>query len=89
VNPADTGASPPAVASIVTGPAVTPVTCFVATPAAASLAPRPLTVPEPAAWPNETVAAVDVARLSFASRNSTVRSAAVPDVRSDMAAKTR
>jgi hypothetical protein len=89
VNAADTGASPPAVASIVTGPAVRPVTCFVAMPAAASLAPRPLTVPEPAAWPKATVTAVDVARLSFASRNSTVRSVAVPDVRSGMAAKMR
>ena len=47
-------ASPPAVASMVTGPARTPVTVFVATPPEAVAVPVPLTVPLPDAFANVT-----------------------------------
>ena len=75
--------SPAAVASIVTGPARTPVIVFVATPAEAVALPLPLTVPIPACFAKAiTVELSEVTVLPAASRIVAVSTRVAPEVRS-------
>jgi hypothetical protein len=71
---------PVAVAVIVTGPAVAPVTVFDAIPPEAVAVPSPVTVPAPDDWPNVTTVELSVVtRLSLASRTWTVSVLVAPD----------
>ena len=75
--------SPAAVASIVTGPARTPVIVFVATPREAVALPLPLTVPIPACFAKAiTVELSEVTVLPAASRIVAVSTRVAPEVRS-------
>jgi hypothetical protein len=75
--------SAPAVASIVTGPARTPVIVFVATPATAVSLPVPVTVPAPEAFANATTVVLsEVTVFPAASWIVAVRTRVAPEVRS-------
>ena len=73
---------PAAVACMITAPASTPVTVFVATPLAAVAVPVPLTVPAPDALVNATTVELSlVTVLPAASWIVAVRTRVAPEVR--------